>query len=87
MATVTNYYILFDNHTQGMAMHSYLRKHGADVKICPVPRALSSCCGMSLLVAAEDVEKVRKLAAESGVEYVGIEGLEQDINPHRDRYC
>jgi len=87
MEVVNDYYILFHNHTDGMALYQYIRKNGAAARICPVPRAVSECCGMSLLVLPEDIEPVCRLVDESGVPVIGIAELPRNINPNRDRYC
>lgn len=87
MEPVNDYYILFHNHTEGMALYQYIKQHGGTARICPVPRAASECCGMSLLVLPEDIEQVRSLVDESGIEIIGITELPRNINPHRDRYC
>lgn len=84
---IIDYYILFHNHTEGMALYQYIRAHGANARICPVPRTASACCGMSLLVLEEDIEAVRRCVAESGITILDIVGLPRDINSHRDRYC
>lgn len=84
---IIDYYILFHNHTEGMALYQYLRAHGANARICPVPRTASDCCGMSLLVLAEDIAAVRRCAEESGISFLDIVGLPRDIDPRRDRYC
>ena len=86
-APATDYYILFHNHTEGMALYQYLRSHGAKARICPVPRAASACCGMSLLVLKEDIAAVRQCVADSGIAIAGIAELPRDIDPRRDRYC
>ena len=86
-AEIIDYYILFHNHTEGMALYQYIRSHGAKARICPVPRSASACCGMSLLVLEEDIAAVRQCVAYSGISIAGIAELPRDINPHRDRYC
>ena len=37
---IIDYYILFHNHTEGMALYQYLRSHGANARICPVRRSV-----------------------------------------------
>lgn len=86
-APVTDYYILFHNHTDGMALYQYIKKQGAVARICPVPRTASECCGMSLLVLKEDIETVCSCIDESGINIIGIAELPRNIDPHRDRYC
>lgn len=84
---ITDHYILFHNHTEGMALYQYIRAHGGKARICPVPRAVSACCGMSLLVLEEDLETARRCVADSGIAIAGIAALPRDIDPRRDRYC
>ena len=84
---VTDFYILFHNHTDGMAMHQYLRSQQLNVRICPAPRAASVCCGMALLVEKEEIEIARQRVKESGIPIQRIVQLPRNINPHRDHYC
>lgn len=84
---VTDYYLLFHNHTEGMTLYRYLRRQDLPVRICPVPRAASACCGMSLLVLQEDIEAVERCVAESGLPFQGVAALPRDIDPRRDHYC
>ena len=86
-SAIIDYYILFHNHTEGMALYQYIRSHGAQARICPVPRSVSACCGMSLLVLEEDIAAVRRRVEDSGIAIAGIAELPRDIDPRRDRYC
>lgn len=83
----TSFYILFFNHTDGMALYSYLRKQGYNVRISPAPRAATTCCGMSLLVDPADIEEVEHAVKQSDIAIDRIVELENQINPNRDRYC
>ena len=83
----TSFYVLFQNHTQGMELYHYLKGKGLGVRISPAPRAAKTCCGMSLLVEPEQIEAVRKSISESGIEIERIIELEKQINPQRDKYC
>ena len=85
--SVTDYYVLFHNHTEGMALYSYIKSHGANARICPVPRAASACCGMALLVYEEELPAVRRCMEESGIDNLGVTALPRSIDPHRDHYC
>ncbi|MDU3828412.1 MAG: DUF3343 domain-containing protein, partial [Peptostreptococcus sp.] len=44
------YYVLFNNHTNGLKLHKVLRSKGLTATISPTPRSLSKCCGVSLIV-------------------------------------
>ena len=55
------YYILFDNHTQGMMLHELLDKQGLPNRIAPAPRDTDgkAACGMALLIHPDDIDAVR----------------------------
>ena len=78
------YYILFDNHTQGMMLHELLCDH--DI---PAPRATDgkAACGMALLIHPDDIETARTCIEENNAEYVSIVPLENQPHKKRDRYC
>ena len=73
------YYILFDNHTQGMMLHELLDKQGLPNRIAPAPRDTDgkAACGMALLIHPDDID----------AEYVNIVPLENQLQKKRDRYC
>lgn len=81
------YYVLFDNHTDGMALYQELKKNGLSALISPTPRSLSKCCGISLLISSEEVEQVKVIAQRSKLNYLRIDFLERSFDNHRDQYC
>ena len=81
-----HYYILFEVHTDGIAMYDAVRKAGMYAQISPTPRQLSVCCGISLLVKEEDVPAIKKLAAEQSLNYMKIEGLNNTFDNQRHKY-
>lgn len=80
-------YVLFPNHDNAMRLYKELKNLGVRATIAPTPRAVSKCCGVSLLVEEKDLEQIQKCAAEHRVEILKIAAIERDINPMRDRYC
>lgn len=82
-----NWYVLFHNHTEGMALYHLLRERGAEAKISPAPRVASISCGMSLLVEESAIDDVRRIIEENGAEYDRMVRLPKQINPKRDVYC
>ncbi|MDO5334655.1 MAG: DUF3343 domain-containing protein [Coriobacteriia bacterium] len=83
-----SYYVLVEGTTEGMALYAALRDAGCKVRISPVPRGLQSCCGMSLLVKADDMPDVRAALELPGMPgYERIVEMENQINPNRDVYC
>lgn len=81
------YYVLFENHENGLKLHKILKENNLYAQISPTPRTLSKCCGISLIIKREDIDEVKTLVDESEVEILGIESVIKDINPNRDRYC
>ncbi len=84
-----NYYILFDNYTQGLALYELLRSEGLSARIAPTPRTVegSQPCGMSLLVKAEHIAAVRACIERRRAEYRDIVEMPCQINPNRGKFC
>lgn len=82
-----SYYLLFYTHTDGLELYSLLKEEGYHIRISPAPRAATSCCGMSLLVSAEEIDGVRAFVEKSAVPLDRIVELENQIDPTRDTYC
>ena len=80
------YYILFDNHTQGMMLHELLDKQGLPNRIAPAPRDTDgkAACGMALLIHPDDIDAVRTCIEENHAEYVNIVPLESTYLLYRD---
>ncbi|MEZ3434388.1 MAG: DUF3343 domain-containing protein [Lachnospiraceae bacterium] len=83
----TQHYVLFPNHDNAMRLYRELKKMGVRAVIAPTPRVLSTCCGVSLLIEEEDIERIQQCIKEHGIEVLKIEAIERDINPMRDKYC
>ena len=84
--TMKHYYILFNVHTDGLAMYRAVKGAGMYAQISPTPRELSVCCGISLLIHEEDIEAIKQLAADQDLQSIGIEGLDNEFNNSRHRY-
>ena len=81
-----HYYVLFNNHTESMAMYRALKDKGFSARISPTPRELSVCCVVSLLIEEEDVENIKAFAADSKLSYISIQGLDNKFDNTRHRY-
>ncbi len=86
MSEFLHYYILFQNHTDAMAMYRALKSRSLYAQISPTPRELSVCCGVSLLVKGEEVEQIRAIADERNLSYLSIEGLNNTFDNTRHKY-
>ncbi len=84
-----NYYILFDNFDQGLAMHDLLTASGFDNRIAPTPRSIQGelSCGMSLLIRPEALEAVRECIVQNRAACHAIVPYESPLRANRDRYC
>ncbi|MBR0307508.1 MAG: DUF3343 domain-containing protein [Mogibacterium sp.] len=67
-------------------MYRSLKNNGVYAQISPTPRELSVCCGVSLLVHGEDVERIKEIATEKGLAYLSISGLNNTFDNTRHRY-
>lgn len=86
MTEYLHYYILFQNHTDAMAMYRALKSRRLYAQISPTPRELSVCCGVSLLVHGEDVDEIRAIADEDRLSYLSIDGLNNTFDNSRHKY-
>ncbi len=67
-------------------MYRTLKKKSVYAQISPTPRELSVCCGVSLLIHGEDVETIKAIAAEDGLNYLSIDGLNNTFDNTRHKY-
>ncbi len=82
------YYLLVNTSTEGMALYRALREHGCRVRVAPVPRGVTACCGTSVMVEPEDMPAVQAvLDADSSLAYERVVKLEGAIDPQRDVFC
>lgn len=84
-----NYYILFEDYTQGLMLQEYLREDHISSRIAPAPRSIQGKlgCGMSLLIQPEDIDAVRECIRKNQAEYYDIVPLPCQINPKRNKFC
>lgn len=81
-----HYYILFDVHTDGLAMYEAIKDAGLHARISPTPRQLSVCCGIALLIEEEEIPSIRELAEQRNLTYRSIEGLDNTFDNQRHQY-
>lgn len=84
-----NYYILFDNYTQGLALFKLLQQEGIPARISPTPHILQEkvSCGMSILAEPENIEAIKTCIAEHGAAYRDIAALPCQIKTDRFKFC
>jgi len=81
------YYVLFENHDNGMRLYNSLKSKNIKCIIAPTPRVASKSCGISILVNKEDIEKIRECVVNESIDIIDIVEIEKNIRPNRDRYC
>ena len=67
--------LLFYSTSHALRAETLLGKAGIPNKLIPVPRHLSSDCGVCLRVAQADRDAARKALQEGGVEIEGIHDI------------
>ena len=83
------YYVLFENHMHGMALHELLDDHGIKNRIAPAPRAIQGklSCGVSLLIEKEYIDAARSCIEENKADYYDIVPRGGQLRSKRDKYC
>ena len=75
MSDVWHAVILCASTSHAIRAERLLDKADIDNKLIPVPRHLSSDCGVCLRIGCGDVETARKVLKDSGVRVEGIHRL------------
>jgi hypothetical protein len=64
-------FVLYSIHNV-MKAEKVLKSHGIAFDTIPVPKEISSDCGMAILAASPDKHRVRKVLEKSGIDIKGI---------------
>ncbi|MBN1233904.1 MAG: DUF3343 domain-containing protein [Candidatus Coatesbacteria bacterium] len=64
--------ILFYSSSAALKMESLAKSENLVVKLIPIPRDLSSDCGICLLVLNDDMEEIKTIIDNHRIEYEGI---------------
>lgn len=67
--------VLFHSTSFAIMAETVSKRAGVNVKLRPIPRHLSSDCGVCLEFSPEDRERMEALLAQSCVEYDRMEPL------------
>jgi hypothetical protein len=84
---VVDVYVMFDSHTDAMAMHEAARGQGLHTRISTAPRAIKASCGVTVLVSASEAVALESLAGELGLPYESFNPLPRQFDARRDTYC
>lgn len=69
--------ITFHTTYDSLKGETVLINAGLKIKIRPIPRHISSDCGLGIEGKIEDKDKIIEVLEENGVEYEGIYNLER----------
>jgi hypothetical protein len=74
------YNIIFTFYSTHLALafERELKNNKIDVKITPVPRQISSSCGLSGRINDQDLEKVKEVCSDNEIEYEDIYQIKGD---------
>ena len=67
--------VIFYSTSAAIKTESMAKKQGLSIKLIPVPRHLSSDCGICLSFNPEDIQRMEKLLADNQIEYDSIHNL------------
>jgi len=64
--------ITFPSTHQALKLESGAKSSGLDLKLIPVPREISSSCGIAAKIGQNEPENIELFMEEQGIEYDGI---------------
>ncbi len=67
--------ILVESTSQALHIEKLIQKQGIESKMIPVPRHLSSDCGVCVRVNRSSIEKIKQIVREHNLEHALIEEL------------
>lgn len=67
--------VIFYSTSGAIKTESLAKKQGITVKLIPVPRHLSSDCGICLSFNSDDIKKIEKILSGNKVEFDAIYNL------------
>lgn len=81
-------YILFDTHTDAMALHAHLKRERIPARISPTPHGpgLRAGCGVAILLEPEDLDAAKECIDRIHAAHADIVCLPARINPRRDHF-
>ncbi len=77
-------YMIFKSMTHVLTAERAARKHGIQCRLVPIPRNLSTDCGMCVSVKAEDGDEFIRIAGEKGL---SPERIEEHAGPGPGARC
>jgi hypothetical protein len=69
MSTEKHCYITFPGLTHLLMAEKHLAKIGENFLIVPIPREISSDCGMCIMIEPKQSDKIVEILAQAGITY------------------
>lgn len=66
------YFLVFNNTHGAMKAESYLKGKEIRITIMPTPTQITKSCGISIIISEENLDQVKTIVAEGGIEIKGI---------------
>jgi hypothetical protein len=67
--------ILVDSTSHALRIEKLLKQQAFDCRLIPVPRHLSSDCGVCVRIPGPDTEEIKKLLIQHQVDYQSIKAI------------
>jgi len=65
-------YITFKSVSYAMKVEAALKKQNVKYKIIPVPRSISSSCGLCVRFCDEDMDTIKRIISDNSLVYENI---------------
>lgn len=81
-----NEHLVFTFYSTHLALEfeNLLENSGFNVKIIPVPRKISSSCGLAGKVESKDYKEIESICEKNGLEYEGIYAFSEAENSYEE---
>ena len=80
-----DYFVLFPNVTEAMALEKRLKEKQLKHTIAPTPRELSKCCGISIKYVLEDEAGIKQVVEEHRIKVEGFYSIDKKSRSVSDR--
>lgn len=80
-------YVLVRTSTEAFDLYERIRAAGVPARVAPAPHGMQACCGTSVMLEPEDVDRARKVIEAAPYPIERIVRVTGAIDPSRDRFC
>ncbi len=80
-------YVLVRTSTEAFDLYERIRAAGVPARVAPAPHGMQACCGTSVMLDPEDVERALRVIESAPYPIERIVEVAGAIDPLRDRFC